>query len=152
MPGIHVTDRQVRRYMSSRKDGYSQAAAAARAGFSERTGRRIEAKPVLPSQREGRRYRTRPDPFAEVWLDELVPMLEAVPQIRATTLLEELQVTEDLGDSMDDLEDFVKATPIKISGLPLQWWCHKDQRKTYPQLSGMAIDILSIAPESGVSP
>ena len=31
MPGIHVTDRQVRRYMSSRKDGYSQAAAAARA-------------------------------------------------------------------------------------------------------------------------
>ena len=70
MPGIHVTDRQVRRYMSSRKDGYSQAAATARAGFSERTGRRIEAKPVLPSQREGRRYRTRPDPFAEVWRDE----------------------------------------------------------------------------------
>ena len=91
MPGIHVTDRQVRRYMSSRKDGYSQAAAAARAGFSERTGRRIEANPVLPSQREGRRYRTRPDPFAEVWLNELVPMLEAAPQIRATTLLEELQ-------------------------------------------------------------
>jgi hypothetical protein len=91
MPGIHVTDRQVRRYMSSRKDGYSQAAAAARAGFSERTGRRIEAKPVLPSQREGRRYRTRPDPFAEVWLNEVVPMLEAAPQIRATTLLEELQ-------------------------------------------------------------
>jgi hypothetical protein len=91
MPGIHVTDRQVRRYMSSRKDGYSQATASARAGFSERTGRRIEADPVLPSQREGRRYRTRPDPFAEVWLDELVPMLEAAPQIRATTLLEELQ-------------------------------------------------------------
>ena len=44
MPGIHVTDRQVRRYMSSRKDGYSQAAAAARAGFSERTGRRIVAE------------------------------------------------------------------------------------------------------------
>jgi hypothetical protein len=28
MSGIHVTGRQVRRYMSSRKDGYSQAAAA----------------------------------------------------------------------------------------------------------------------------
>jgi len=91
MPGMHVTDRQVRRYMSSRKDGYPQATAAARAGFSERTGRRIEANPVLPSQREGRRYRTRPDPFAEVWRDELVPMLEAAPQIRATTVLEELQ-------------------------------------------------------------
>jgi hypothetical protein len=59
-----------------------------------------------------------------------------------------LEVTEDLGDSMDDLEDFIKATPNKISGSPLQWWCHKDQRKTYPQLSRMAIDILSIAPES----
>lgn len=91
MPGMHITDRQVRRYMSSRKDGYSQVSAAASAGFSELTGRRIEANPVLPSQREGRRYRTRPDPFAEVWRDELVPLLEAAPQIRATTLLEELR-------------------------------------------------------------
>jgi len=91
MPGLHVTDRQVRRYMSSRREGHSQAAAAARAGFSERTGRRAEAAPVLPSQREGRRYRTRPDPFAEVWRDDLAPLLEAIPHIRATSLLEELR-------------------------------------------------------------
>ncbi|KAF5697656.1 hAT family dimerization domain-containing protein [Fusarium mundagurra] len=63
-------------------------------------------------------------------------------------LPEESEVTEDLGDCMDDLEVFIKATAIKISGSPLQWWCHKDQRKTYPQLSRIAIDILSIAPES----
>ena len=92
MPGIHITDRQVRRYMESRKDGYTQAAAAARAGFSERTGGGSKATPVLPSQRDRRRrYRTRPDPFAEVWREELVPMLAAVPQSAATTLLEELQ-------------------------------------------------------------
>lgn len=91
MPGFHVTDRQVRRYMSSRREGRNQAAAAARAGFSERTGRRIEDTPVLPSQREGRRYRTRPDPFAEVWRTDLIPLLESVPHIRATTLLEELR-------------------------------------------------------------
>ena len=30
MPGKHASDHQVRRYMDSRKDGYSQAAAAAR--------------------------------------------------------------------------------------------------------------------------
>ena len=42
MCGKRVTDRQVRWYMDSRKDGRSQAAAAARAGFSERTGRRID--------------------------------------------------------------------------------------------------------------
>ena len=92
MSGKRVTDRQVRRYMDSRKDGHTQATAAARAGFSERTGRRIDGAPVLPSQRDRtRRYRTRQDPFAEVWRAELVPMLIAMPSLRATTLLEELQ-------------------------------------------------------------
>jgi hypothetical protein len=38
-----------------------------------------------------RRYRTRSDPFADVWQAELVPMLEQMPSLRATTLLEELQ-------------------------------------------------------------
>ena len=92
MSGKRVTDRQVRRYMDSRKDGHTQAAAAARAGLSERTGRRIDSSPVLPSQRDRtRRYRTRQDPFAEVWRVELVPMLTAMPSLRATTLIEELQ-------------------------------------------------------------
>ena len=92
MPGKHATDQQVRRYMDSRRDGYSQAAAAARAGLSERTGRRIEADPVLPSQQDRtRRYRTRQDPFVEVWREELVPMLQTIPHLRATTILGELQ-------------------------------------------------------------
>jgi hypothetical protein len=64
------------------------------------------------------------------------------------SLLEEMEVTEDMGNSVDDFEDFIKAPPIKISGSPLQWWCHRDQRKNYPQLGRMATDILSIAPES----
>jgi hypothetical protein len=90
--GSHITDQQVRRYMQSRKDGHTQAAAAARAGFSESTARRLDKTPVLPSQRDRvRRYRTRPDPFVEVWREELVPMLQAMPSLRATTLLEELQ-------------------------------------------------------------
>lgn len=47
---------------------------------------------MLPSQRDRtRRYRPRQDPFAEVWRAELVPMLTAMPSLRATTLLEELQ-------------------------------------------------------------
>ena len=92
MAGKHVTDCQVRRYMDSRKAGYTQAAAAARAGLSERTGRRIDAAPILPSQRDRtRRYRTRQDPFVEVWREELVPMLQAIPHLRATTILSELQ-------------------------------------------------------------
>lgn len=63
-------------------------------------------------------------------------------------LLEDMEVTEDMGNTVDDFESFIKASPIKISGSPLQWWCHRDQRKNYSQLSRMAIHILSIAPES----
>src|SRR5260221_734507 len=92
MSGLHITDRQVRRYMASRKAGDTQAVAAARAGFSERSGRRTDAAGVLPSQQDRRRrYRTREDPFAAVWRQELVPLLQAMPGLRATTLLEELQ-------------------------------------------------------------
>ena len=92
MPGTHITDRQVRRYMEHRRQGDTQFVAAAKAGFSERSGRRIEAAPVLPSQRDQKpRGRTRPDPLADVWRSELVPMLRAHPHLRATTLLEDLQ-------------------------------------------------------------
>ncbi|MHA1159135.1 MAG: hypothetical protein ACTSP2_10395, partial [Alphaproteobacteria bacterium] len=87
----HITDRQVRRYMDERKDGQPQAIAAARAGFSESTARRIGKGRVLMSQRPPRRYRTRVDPFQDVWRAEIVPILDRSPGIRATTVLEELQ-------------------------------------------------------------
>ena len=41
--GKEITDRLVGRYMASRKEGHSQAAAAARSGFSERSRSRIGA-------------------------------------------------------------------------------------------------------------
>jgi len=92
MSGRHITDRQGRRYMALRKAGDSQTVAAARSGFSERSGRRIDADRMLPSQQDRtRRYRTRRDPLVAVWRQELVPLLRAVPGLRATTLLEELQ-------------------------------------------------------------
>lgn len=91
MAGCHITDRQVRRYMDERKDGEPQAIAAARAGFSESTARRIGKGRVLVSQRPPRQYRTRIDPFQEVWRAEIVPILTGAPGIRATTVLEELQ-------------------------------------------------------------
>jgi transposase len=77
--------------MASRKAGYTQAASAARAGFSDSTARRVERAPVRPSQRPPRQYRTRVDPFQHVWRTEIVPLLERAPGIRATTVLEELQ-------------------------------------------------------------
>jgi len=44
---------------------------------------RIETDPRLPSQKKAPRGRRRPDPLAEVWDAEIVPILKAAPGIRA---------------------------------------------------------------------
>ena len=93
MPGKPVTDQQVRLYMSDRPF-HSQRVAAARAGFSERTGRRIEANPTLPSQRKAARGRTVHDPLEAVWEPILVPILERDSSVQAVTLLRHLQMLD----------------------------------------------------------
>jgi len=93
VPGNPVTDQQARAYMQDRHR-HSQRAAAARAGFSERTGRRIEADPRLPSQRRTERGRTVPDPLEAVWEPVLLPILERDAAVQAVTLLRHLQVTD----------------------------------------------------------
>jgi len=90
MPGKRISDHQVLIYKAQRRT-HPQAVAAAKAGVSERSARRLEARDGLPSQRAPRHWRTRPDPFAEVWEAELLPLLEASPHLGAVTLLEELQ-------------------------------------------------------------
>ena len=91
MPGKPVTDQQVRLYMTDRLK-HSQRVAAARAGFSERTARRIETDPRLPSQRKSSRGRTVPDPLAAVWEPVLLPILERDPAVQAVTLMRHLQL------------------------------------------------------------
>lgn len=76
--------------MSKRKH-HSQEAAAAMAGMSARTARRIERSDQLPSQRAERDWRTRPDPFADVWDGEVLPLLRQAPRLKAITLLRKLQ-------------------------------------------------------------
>jgi hypothetical protein len=65
--------------------------AAAKAGISERSARRIEGAVTLPSQNPRRYWRSRPDPFAEVWDTEIVPLLKNAPKLMAVTLLRKLQ-------------------------------------------------------------
>jgi len=92
MSGRRITDQQVRRMMDERRGGTIQTVAAARAGMSERSARRYERAPLLPSQRPPRAgKRTRIDPLAEAWDSEIVPLLTRFPHLRATTILEELQ-------------------------------------------------------------
>jgi phosphohistidine phosphatase SixA len=93
MSGPHITCEQVEVYMVQPKKGLTQATAAARAGFSRRTARRVEDDPLRgrhgPTER--RDYRTRPDPFEKVWETELVPLLRREPSLKALTLLGDLQ-------------------------------------------------------------
>lgn len=89
-----VTEHQVRVYMSARGEGCHQVAAAAKAGFSERTGRRVEQRGGARPGPGPRSWRTRQDPFAEVWDAELEPMLKEAPALQAITLLEWLQARE----------------------------------------------------------
>ena len=65
--------------------------AAAKAGMDIKTARRYLAADELPSERkEDRTWRTRKDPFADVWSD-LEPQLETNPGLEAKTLFEALQ-------------------------------------------------------------
>jgi hypothetical protein len=69
----------------------SQELAAAKAGISERSARRIESSVTLPSQDPRRYWRSRPDPFAQVWDTEVLPLLQRAPKLMAITLLRKLQ-------------------------------------------------------------
>src|ERR1700738_1686983 len=99
MPGIHITDRQVHLYMTKRKD-HTQEVAAAKAGMSVRTARRVAKASELPSQKPEREWRTRTNPFADVWDSEIVPLLRCSPKLKAITLLRKLQ--EDHADRFPD--------------------------------------------------
>ena len=90
MPGKRITDHQVLKFKAQRRTR-TQAAAAAKAGISERSARRLESLESLPSQRSPRQWRTRNDPLARVWESELLPLLQNSPHLSAVTLLEELQ-------------------------------------------------------------
>ena len=93
MPGKSVTDQQARLYMTDRLH-HTQRVAAARAGLSERTARRIEADPRLPSQRKATRGRTVSDPLEAVWEPVLLPILQRDPAVQAVTLLRHLQLSD----------------------------------------------------------
>ncbi len=91
MSGSRITMHQVRSYMSSRKQGQTQEQASAKAGVSERSGRRIKDGQIGVLQARERHWRTRKDPFEAVWESEVVTLLEQQPGLDATTLFEDLQ-------------------------------------------------------------
>jgi len=88
-----VTDSQVRLLRRKLMQGKRQMAAAAAAGMSERSARRWKEGPLPSASKVPRDWRTRPDPFADVWTAELVPLLEKDDErvLEARTLMAELE-------------------------------------------------------------
>jgi hypothetical protein len=87
-----VSDRQVKRLWRLRQR-LSQEAAAARSGMDSKTARKYLRDRRLPSEmQEKHTWRTRSDPFADVWQEVLELLIDA-PDLQAKTLFEHLQRT-----------------------------------------------------------
>ena len=85
-----VTDQQVVLLRQKLMEGKRQQGAAAATGMSVRTARSWQ-RGRLPSEKGGTsRWRTRADPFAGVWAEEIVPLLRGDVEgaLRATTILD----------------------------------------------------------------
>ena len=91
MPGQYITYDTVNIYKRARDAGCTQSVSAHIANISERSGSRIENGEHQPKSKGDRGWRTRADPLAEVWDNELEPMLQREPRLEATTLYEYLE-------------------------------------------------------------
>lgn len=87
-----TADRQVRRlFKLSHTRDLPLYLLAAKAGMGEKAARKYLRTGRLPSQLKApRHWRTRPDPFAEVW-PEVEGLLKGAPELQAVTLFRELQ-------------------------------------------------------------
>jgi hypothetical protein len=86
-----VTDEQVRRLRKLSNTEKNQEIAAAKAGMDPTTARRYLGLERLPSElKKERPWRTRGDPFSEVW-DDVQKQIEESPGLEAKTLFEWLQ-------------------------------------------------------------
>jgi hypothetical protein len=90
LPGRHITDCQMRLYMTFRHTDPPMLAAA-KAGFSSATAYRIEQDPRPPSQKKTLRGRRRPDPLGGVWHSEVVPLLKNTPGLRPVAIFDEIR-------------------------------------------------------------
>ena len=94
-----VTDEQVKLLMSLLKQGIVQATAAAKAGMSERTARKYAHSGAIPSKaKKPHTWRTRVDPFAEVW-PEIEALLKQDAGLQAKTVWAEMNSATPVGSA-----------------------------------------------------
>jgi len=88
-----VTTNQVRILMRSLQSEKTKAIAAAKSGMDAKTARKYERLGQLPSEiRCEHTWRTRADPFVEIW-PEVRKQMESNPGLEAKTIFEYLQRT-----------------------------------------------------------
>lgn len=88
---VRTQDAQVRKLMEEMSKHGQVGIASLRAGMDRKTGRKYVEAAKLPSELvEPRTWRTREDPFAEVWAS-IASKLEQMPELEAKTLLDELR-------------------------------------------------------------
>ncbi|MBV8769640.1 MAG: IS21 family transposase [Hyphomicrobiales bacterium] len=87
-----VTDKQVRLLRKKRMEGKTLEAAALAAGMTEKTARKWERGALPSATKTPRAWRTRPDPFVDVWAAEVEPLLieDKDGGLEAKTIFEEL--------------------------------------------------------------
>jgi len=87
-----ITDQQVQKLRRLDGNGVPKEVAALRAGMDAKTARKYCRLGTFPSEVEpmDRDWQTRPDAFAEVWL-ELEELLQAEPGLEAKTLFDDLR-------------------------------------------------------------
>ena len=88
-----VTDAQVRLLRQKMDDKKTQEAAAAAASMSVRSARKWQTGALPSEKKKPRSWRTRIDPFADVWTAEIEPLLRADEDgvLQATTIFEVLE-------------------------------------------------------------
>ena len=87
-----VTDKQVRLLRKKRMEGKTLEAAGVAASMTEKTARKWEHGALPSATKAPRTWRTRPDPFVDVWASEVEPLLVADKdgKLEAKTLFAEL--------------------------------------------------------------
>ena len=87
-----ITDPQVRKLRRLEQQGTAKELAALKAGMDPKTARKYRRLGRLPSEvkRMDRNWRTRSDPFAEVW-PQIQELLQRNPGLEAKTLFADLQ-------------------------------------------------------------
>jgi transposase InsO family protein len=90
VPGRHINDHQMRLFMKL-KLSKTLPAAAAQAGISIATAYRIGHDLRLPSDKKVPRDSRRPDPLADIFESEVVPLLQAAPGLRPVAIFDEIR-------------------------------------------------------------